>query len=114
MRAVYRASSVRCLRDEPCIRCRRWSARPSSTAMNRRVKLPMSEGGAKAPSATPGRYGGQPLYFGGDLRRERPAEPPFSPDGSSRGSPAGPATGLASQIASFTCTTCSLSAANSL
>jgi len=25
MRAAYRASSVRCLRDEPCIRCKRWA-----------------------------------------------------------------------------------------
>ena len=61
----------------------------------------------------PCRHGGQAFYLGGGVRRERLAEPPFSPDGSPRGTPASPATGLASQIASFTSTICSLSAAKS-
>ncbi len=58
--------------------------------------------------------GSQGLYLGGDLRLERPAEPPLSPAGPAGDPPAADVTGLASQIASFTCTICSLSAANSL
>ncbi len=59
---------------------------------------------------------GQPLYFGGGIRRERRAElgeePPFSLPGPAGGSPVAGVTGRASQIASFTATICSESAAN--
>jgi hypothetical protein len=62
----------------------------------------------------PGGLGGQPAYLGGLLRRERRAEPPLSPAGPAGEKGAAEVTGLASQIASFTATICSASAANSL
>ena len=74
---------------------------------HRRQALPGAQG--------PGRQRRQPLYLGGRLRREPCPEPPFSPSGSCGpgGSPAaGAAAGRASQIASFTSTICSVSAAN--
>jgi hypothetical protein len=75
-------------------------------------------GGLQAGVAAqrPGGLRGQPAYLRGRLRRERLAEPPFSPP--ARGAPASPSpaaddkTGLASQIASFTCTICSVTATN--
>ena len=63
----------------------------------------------------PGGFGGQPSYLGGRLRRESGIEPPFSPPEGGAPSPralAGAAAGRASQIASFTCTICSLTATN--
>ena len=60
------------------------------------------------------RHRGQALYPGGDLLLERLAEPPLSPAGPAGDSPAAGGSGLASQIASFTSTICSLSAANFL
>ena len=66
----------------------------------------------------PGGLRGQPAYLCGRLRRERFAEPPFSPPaGGAPASPspaAGDEAGRASQIASFTCTSCSLTAMNCL
>lgn len=61
-----------------------------------------------------GRLDGQGRYLGGDLRRERLAEPPLSPAGPAGEPPAADVTGLASQIASLTSTICSQSAVNSL
>lgn len=69
-----------------------------------------------ASGQRPCRQGGQALYLGGGLRRQRPAEPPLSPAGAAGGSRpcAGGPAGLASQIASLTSTICSLTARNSL
>ena len=69
---------------------------------------------ALACAQRPRRQGGQAPYLGRGLLRERLAEPPFSPAGPAGGCPAAGVTGLASQIASFTSTICSLSAANCL
>jgi hypothetical protein len=69
---------------------------------------------AAAGSQRARRQAGQAPYLGGDLRRERLAEPPLSPAGAAGGSPAAGVTGLASQIASLTSTICSLSTANCL
>jgi hypothetical protein len=55
----------------------------------------------------------QPPYLGGRFRRERLTEPPFCPSASRAWLPAAGAAGRASQIASFTSTICSESAANS-
>lgn len=55
----------------------------------------------------------QPPYLGGRFRRETIAEPPFCPSGSRPCPPAAKAAGRASQIASFSSTICSESAANS-
>ena len=65
-----------------------------------------------ASAQRPRCQGGQPLYLGGSVGGERLAEPPLSPAGLAWGSPADGVTGRASQIASFTATTCSESAAN--
>jgi len=58
------------------------------------------------------RHRGQPPYLGRGLRRERLAEPPLSPAGPAGDCSAGGVTGRAWQIASFTATICSDSAAN--
>ena len=67
---------------------------------------------AAAPSQARRGRCGQPAYLGGRFGRERLAEPPFCPS-ASRGWLLAGAAGRASQIASFTSTICSESAANS-
>jgi hypothetical protein len=56
---------------------------------------------------------GQVLYLGGELDPELLVEPPFSVPVSDRTPGRADAVGRASQIASFTSTICSLTAANS-
>ena len=58
-----------------------------------------------------GRERGQPLYLGGELRRDLRVEPPFSSPVAAGGAVAAGFGGRASQISSLTATICSLTSA---
>lgn len=98
----------------PGARCRRPAAAPAA-----RSPAGSSQCGSPTP-LRPGRHRGsqrtdrernQPLYLGGELRRDLVAEPLFVPRCAGRGAVAAGFGGRASQIASLTATICSLTCA---
>ncbi|VBA45418.1 hypothetical protein LAUMK13_05462 [Mycobacterium innocens] len=71
----------------------------------------LHRGQARARAQCVGGDRGQPVYLGGDLRRDLLAEPLFSSPVAAGGAEAAGFGGRASQIASLTSTICSLTAA---